>query len=825
MSTDQRGFPLDSPPDIGAFQVQSGPQAWQVNTTADGWRVPSGKLDLRGAVNLADVLPGAHTITFAPSVFATAQTINLTSGQLELSNTGGPQTITGPAAGVTVSGGGNNRVFQVDGGVTASVSGMTITGGGGTADRGGGLLNLGNVTLSNSTISGNKASTSGGGLANYGTATLTNCTISGNTAGQNGGGLLSYDSSGGGTATLTNCTVSGNMAGGAGGGLFLKGPALKLTGCTISNNTATQAGGGLWLYASSAGVATLTNCTVAGNTAGDSGGGVENFTGVATLTGCTLSANIATQDGGGFMNNGNSSTTLTNCTITGNMASGGGGLYNRGTVSVLSCTITANSSGVKGGGGWFNVSGPATLTDTIVAGNTNGSTPPAPSDIAGGISVSGTFNLIGTGGSGGLTNGVNGNIVGVANPGLAKLGSYGGPTQTMAVLPGSPVIGKGDPKSSVPSDQRGVRRPSGSVDIGAFQDRGFTHHGRRWRQSAKCDDPYRISHSAGRAGGQPLRRPGRRRRDHVHRTLDWPVGSLAVRHGDDQIRRPSQRISNGQRHGRRLLRDGLGQWRYHGHKLQPDQHPGGGEPVGDPHPAFLNSDGRLAVPHAARDLRRRPVRQPRDRRQHHPGDGRFVAGGLRPAARDDDGDGLGWHRHVHQPGRQQGRDHHAAFHQRSHAHRGDVQQHRGQPRAATGQLAIHTQPSPTATAGLPFSTQPVVYVEDQFGNLVTGDNTTQVTVTSLPSGSGPLQGTTTVTVSGGIATFTNLADNTAETITLHFTSAPVADLGDIQQHRGQPGVGGDSVGHSYSALARPRRPARRSARSRWSTSKISSATS
>ena len=72
-----------------------------------------------------------------------------------------------------------------------------------------------------------------------------------------------------------------------------------------------------------------------------------------------------------------------------------------------------------------------------------------------------------------------------------------------------------------------------------------------------------------------------------------------------------------------------------------------------------------------------------------------------------------------------------------------------------------------------FATQPVVYVEDQYGNLETGDNTTQVTAASLPAGSGPLQGTTTVTVSGGIATFTDLADNNAETITLQFTSVPV----------------------------------------------------
>ena len=93
--------------------------------------------------------------------------------------------------------------------------------------------------------------------------------------------------------------------------------------------------------------------------------------------------------------------------------------------------------------------------------------------------------------------------------------------------------------------------------------------------------------------------------------------------------------------------------------------------------------------------------------------------------------------------------------------------------AAASQLVVSTQPSPTATAGVSFSTQPVIYVEDQYGNLETGDNATQVTAASLPIGSGPLQGTTTVTASAGIATFTNLADDTAETITIHFTSSPV----------------------------------------------------
>ena len=55
-----------------------------VNTAIDGTSSPSGDLSLRQAINLANVLPGNQTITFDPTVFASAQTITLTQGQLEL---------------------------------------------------------------------------------------------------------------------------------------------------------------------------------------------------------------------------------------------------------------------------------------------------------------------------------------------------------------------------------------------------------------------------------------------------------------------------------------------------------------------------------------------------------------------------------------------------------------------------------------------------------------------------------------------------------------------------------------------------------------------
>ena len=60
--------------------------------------------------------------------------------------------------------------------------------------------------------------------------------------------------------------------------------------------------------------------------------------------------------------------------------------------------------------------------------------------------------------------------------------------------------------------------------------------------------------------------------------------------------------------------------------------------------------------------------------------------------------------------------------------------------------------------------------EDHYGNIETNDNSTTITA-SLSSGSGPLVGMTTVIVKGGVATFKNLADDTAETIVLNFSGA------------------------------------------------------
>jgi hypothetical protein len=129
-------------------------------------------------------------------------------------------------------------------------------------------------------------------------------------------------------------------------------------------------------------------------------------------------------------------------------------------LTLADCTVAGNQAGFGGG---IETFGPTTLENTIVADN------PAGGAILG--SVSGSHNLVDAAAAGGLVNGVNGNIVGV-DPRLGALGYNGGLTRTMALLPGSPAIGKGAAIKGVSTDQRGFPLDSPAPDIGAFQYQG-----------------------------------------------------------------------------------------------------------------------------------------------------------------------------------------------------------------------------------------------------------------------------------------------------------------------------------------------------------------
>jgi hypothetical protein len=315
------------------------------------------------------------------------------------------------------------------------------------------LYNGGTLTVSNSTLSGNSASSAGGGIFNHATLTVSNSTLSGNSAGVvsnfGGGAIDNYY----GTLTVSNSTLSNNSAAILGGGIANQG--------TLNDGTVT-----------------VSNSTLSNNSA-TSGGAIDNYLGTVTVSNSTLSNNSATSGGGGAIDNGYYSGTLTvsNSTLSGNSANGpGGGIYYysrpMASVTLTNVTLTANRASSGGGLYIFSTTGPV-LHNTLIAGNFRGATGTTRDDVAGALAPSGDYNLIGDGtGMTGLSNGVNGNLVGSASapidPLLGPLQDNGGPTKTHALLAGSPALNVGNPSQLGVADQRGVVR-SGGVNIGAYQ--------------------------------------------------------------------------------------------------------------------------------------------------------------------------------------------------------------------------------------------------------------------------------------------------------------------------------------------------------------------
>jgi hypothetical protein len=193
-------------------------------------------------------------------------------------------------------------------------------------------------------------------------------------------------------------------------------------------------------------------------------GGIVNF-GTLTLTSSTVRGNIVSGSGGGIENAGGA-LTLINNTVSGNTAKvGGGGIWNQATANVLSSTIAENRAdfdfnGAGTGGGVFNSScATFSFQNTVIAENFEGLTR---GDCSVMLSPNGN-NLMEVINASHCT--VAGAAPIVADPKLDSLQNNGGPTQTYALLAGSPAIDAGDSLGCrdnlgalLTTDQRGFRR-------------------------------------------------------------------------------------------------------------------------------------------------------------------------------------------------------------------------------------------------------------------------------------------------------------------------------------------------------------------------------
>jgi hypothetical protein len=399
---------------------------------------------LIAAINTANGNGEDNTITLAAGTYTLTAVDNDTDGPNGLPSITSalPLTLRGAEAESTIiargSGAPRFRLLHVASTGTLLLEGLTLRGG--LSETGGGIANSGTLALTHSTVANNTVFGSfgpaGGGIANSGTLTLTHSTVANNQ---------------GGSATTD--------PGGPGGGIANTGTA-TIRHSTISNNVALEtAGGGIANF----GLLRLSQSTVSGNRTpggpgGGGGAGIAN-NGTAEVTHSTISDNVVTFGGTGGIG-GTGTLHLHGSTVT----------NNRGDcLPVFPCS---NAGGISG----TTVS----LTQTIVAGNTIDR--PA-GDCAGQITSLG-HNLVGAGtgcpsdGAGDLTVDPDDVFTTVLGP----LQQNGGPTQTHALLPGSPAIDAGDAVCTdadgtpLTTDQRGKPRPVdgngdgiATCDIGAFE--------------------------------------------------------------------------------------------------------------------------------------------------------------------------------------------------------------------------------------------------------------------------------------------------------------------------------------------------------------------
>ena len=298
----------------------------------------------------------------------------------------------------------------------------------------------------------------GGGIHVHGTLRLRDSVVTGNQAG-GGGGIFN-----GGFLFLSNTRVEGNMATASGGGIY-NGGVLEAVETDLLNN---QAGSGGGIY--NVGNLKAQRSTIRGNTTQYGGGGILNSTiGVSDLEYTTINEN-ASHNGGGIRNFGR--LTLENSTVSGNTGKLGGGVLNESYIRISNTTVSGNRGDYGGGIAVHSVAGwyPTTeLNNTIIAANTAAL---EGADCNGRVTSLG-HNLVGSDDNCGFQ-ATAGDLIGTrsqpVDPRLGPLEYNGGPTETHALLLGSPAIDTGGDNPTSPTDQRGLARPQGSAnDIGAYE--------------------------------------------------------------------------------------------------------------------------------------------------------------------------------------------------------------------------------------------------------------------------------------------------------------------------------------------------------------------
>ena len=420
-----------------------------VTTELDIINQTDGLVSLREAITYAGE---GGTITFAETIPG-GTVIKLEKGCLEITKPLGIDASS--VGGLTIDGCGKDRVFLFNitsGGAGAGLIGVTVTGGNKPGASGGGIsVNQGELTLTDVTVTGNRAGDGGGIHFNRGVLRIIDSVIAGDTAERCGGGICSdsgallltvsaavSDRLGEidrprRSVSITGTKIAGNTAQ-EGGGIYVSTGDMIMAESTVSENSA-ETGGGI----NNAQLMTVTGSTIARNVAAESGGGIYN-SGILSAADVTIDGNSANRRGGGFCNifelsltqtavSGNFAITggggynekklkMRQTTLTGNSADSGGGLADSGgTVSVAGSTVSDNTA-KGGGGGICNINGELTVGKTAIVGNS--------ACVGGGIeNIGGLFRITGSKISGNSADRLGGAFLNIGGSRLENLAIVG----------------------------------------------------------------------------------------------------------------------------------------------------------------------------------------------------------------------------------------------------------------------------------------------------------------------------------------------------------------------------------------------------------------
>ncbi len=408
---------------------------------------------------------------------------------------------------VTLSGGNATRVFHTAAYVALTLQNLSVSNGKPLSGNGSGAAVFGGwrgrLTVlhshfeNNDGTSGNMESGGGAIFVSAGSALIVRDSVFIGNRGTQGGAInnllsnLTVENS----QFINNDSTAGGVVGyGYGGAIYTDGASeypydaiggrIQIFNSVFRGNTAAGQGGAVqaWVYPPDQVLVTDTTFDsnhVIPRSGGDAfGGALRLGDGRMVVANTTFTGNLARSQGGAiWIGDDNTNVSLNNVTIANNTAAsvdgadglGGGIMMAGGTLSVNNTTIANNHAGFLGGaiyGGGPNV----ILKNTIIANNTasnpwniqrqcsalltdagnnlqypaNNPTDPTRPECTAGVQI--------------------------VDPRVSTLADNGGPTWTIALLPGSPALNAGNTFTCLPTDQRGVPRPQGSAcDIGAYE--------------------------------------------------------------------------------------------------------------------------------------------------------------------------------------------------------------------------------------------------------------------------------------------------------------------------------------------------------------------